>query len=117
MNYLEKKQIVDSTTLTQQDLVIQNLRGQLKNFEIREEDWLTESNKQQEEIFSLKQQINELESSISMRIVELDNKNQSIKILERQMLDMKEKVNNFECRNFHQCTGHLAMVLVDNCIS
>lgn len=92
MNFLERQKKADTSTLTQQDLTIQNLQGQLKIYERKEEDWLTESTKHQDEILNLRQEVNELESSISMRIVELENKNQSIKILERQLLDLKEKV-------------------------
>ena len=78
--------------LAQRDVEIQKLEGKIFSLEQNEQELSEESNKQHEEIIQLKQDINTLENSISMRMVELDNKNQSIKILERQLLEMKEKV-------------------------
>ena len=78
--------------MAQKKLEIQKLEGKIFLLEQNEQELSIESNTQHEEIIQLKQEINALETSVSMRIVELDNKNQSIKILERQLLEFKEKV-------------------------
>ena len=79
--------------LSQKNVEVQRLESKILSLEQNEQELSEESNKQHEEIIQLKQEINVLENSISMRIVELDNKNQSIKILERQLLELKEKVS------------------------
>lgn len=79
--------------LSQKNAEVQRLESKILSLEQNEQELSEESNKQHEEIIQLKQEINVLENSISMRIVELDNKNQSIKILERQLLELKEKVS------------------------
>ena len=92
VNFLEKKQQADSSMIAQKDIQIKKLQNNIISLEQNEQDLNEETNKQHEEILALKQEINKLENSISMRMVELDNKNQSIKILERQLMEMKEKV-------------------------
>eukprot|EP00111_Clytia_hemisphaerica_P005741 TCONS_00016645-protein len=91
VNYLEKKQQSTNSIIAQKDIHIKKLESQILSLEQSEQELSEESNKQHEEIITLKREINALEDSISMRIVELDNKNQSIKILERQLLEFKEK--------------------------
>ena len=93
VNYLEKKQQSNNSVIAQKDIHIKKLESQILSLEQSEQELSEESNKQHEEIIALKREINALEDSISMRMVELDNKNQSIKILERQLLEVKEKVS------------------------
>ena len=97
VNYLEKKQQSNNSVIAQKDIHIKKLESQILSLEQSEQELSEESNKQHEEIIALKREINALEDSISMRMVELDNKNQSIKILERQLLEVKEKVRFYFC--------------------
>ena len=90
VNNLERQ--LSTTTIAQKDVTIQKLKNKLLQHEQMEKELTEENNNQHDVIMALKQEINILENTISMRIIELDNKTQSIQILERQLLEMKEKV-------------------------